>query len=274
MAILTLPNRKPNLGRRARNGRQSANPSLWNGIVGLWSSTLGNTGNRIHDVSGRHNQGTNNGATWMPSEFGPVLDFDGSTQFVVIPDKPILRLTGSQGFSVVGLIKPITSVEDDRIIDKGGGTSARDGWTLQLGAASNLQLRINSVGGSIGSTNNSIIAGVWNHFVAMNDGTDSIFFINGVFDFSGSYPHTPGADTLAVTIGRKTEQDSNYYDGQIGLIQIYERILSADEIGESFLDHAALLRLATRRIAATVAAAGFVPYPNPLLDSMTGGMAV
>ena len=47
---------------------------------------INDKGDKIHDQSGRRNNGTNNGATWTSGPYGPALSFDGSSS-IELPDK-------------------------------------------------------------------------------------------------------------------------------------------------------------------------------------------
>jgi hypothetical protein len=62
----------------ARNARQSANPGLWNGLVGAWHPGLGVTGETLRDVSGFGNHGTltnmDPASDWAMTEKGWALD--------------------------------------------------------------------------------------------------------------------------------------------------------------------------------------------------------
>src|ERR1035437_6669949 len=87
---------QPTLSRRAFNKSESANPSLWDGLVGAWVPALGVQGNRLVDVSGNGNVGTMYNMTnlvtnWIPTKAGIALNFDGTDDLVSVPDRNSLR---------------------------------------------------------------------------------------------------------------------------------------------------------------------------------------
>jgi len=56
---------------------------LWKSLVGVWSPNLGIVSTDLRDSSGRNNYGTGVGSpTWSVDRFGPVVVFDGASQYV------------------------------------------------------------------------------------------------------------------------------------------------------------------------------------------------
>jgi hypothetical protein len=74
---------------------ESAHPQLWDGVVGAWCPSLGPTGSRLHDMSGRSNWGTltnmDNATDWVVDGGQYALDFDGSNDYVQCGLAPVLR---------------------------------------------------------------------------------------------------------------------------------------------------------------------------------------
>ena len=74
-------------------------PQLWNGCVGAWAPGLGATGYTLRDRSGYNNHGTLNnmdaGTDWVSSPGGGggvSLDLDGTNDFVLFPNAPVLQI--------------------------------------------------------------------------------------------------------------------------------------------------------------------------------------
>jgi hypothetical protein len=67
---------------------RSRYPGLWDGCVGAWCPSLGVTGSRLFDFSGRQNWGTltnmDPATDWVVSSGGYALDFDGSNDHAPI----------------------------------------------------------------------------------------------------------------------------------------------------------------------------------------------
>lgn len=71
-------------------------PELWKGLVGAWSPSLGYTGGKLIDYSGRKNHGilTNmDPATdWVLTEKGLAFDFDGTNDYLLVPASKQLNI--------------------------------------------------------------------------------------------------------------------------------------------------------------------------------------
>ena len=82
----------------------SAYPQLWRGCVGAWCPSLGPSGSRLHDFSGRQNWATlvnmDPATDWVVDEGGLVLDFDGSNDLLVVDRNSFLN----------GLLGPVSIV--------------------------------------------------------------------------------------------------------------------------------------------------------------------
>lgn len=72
----------------ARSPGESEYPQLWKGLIGAWNPALGATGLTLWDGSHLKNRGTVTAAPFVVSNNsrspGYVLDFDGSTSYVVL----------------------------------------------------------------------------------------------------------------------------------------------------------------------------------------------
>lgn len=98
------------------------------------------------------------------------------------------------------------------------------------------ELRFNFRNGSIGSTNGAFPVGVWKHVACVRSGTTMMIYINGVLNVSGavgtgtpSYPIPARFGTMSYYLYSPPEY--NGLNGKIDELRIYNRALSAAEIG-------------------------------------------
>ena len=74
----------------ARSAAEAANPGLWKGLVFAGMTSLGPTGLTLRDISGRKNHGTlTNNPTWVKTNKGWALDFDGNGASVAVYDRAL-----------------------------------------------------------------------------------------------------------------------------------------------------------------------------------------
>ncbi len=105
---------------------------LSRGLVGCWLFNEGG-GNIAFDLSGHVNHGTINGATWTAEKLGSALSFDGTNDYVEVPDPDQELAPDALTFAV--WIKILSGwYVHDRIVTKKGSLSwdATSGWSLEI----------------------------------------------------------------------------------------------------------------------------------------------
>ena len=234
--VLALYNQTMGFARTKINS--SRNNSLTSGRVGLWSFDGADVNpTTAIDRSGQGNNGTLTGASGSQNKPQPVrgrlgqaLNFDGTDDYIDIPNSSVLKPTSFititawiQVTSAIGAFDRILDIEPD----------GSNGYTFFVGADGH------SIGARIAGTLSNdygvLSNNVWAHVAVVYDGSNMIFYVNGAN--VGSYPRTgsisyTGATTLY--IGRKRAASSNYFDGSIDDVRIYNRALSAAEITQLY----------------------------------------
>ena len=93
--------------------------------------------------------------------------------------------------------------------------------TFWFGENSNSYVNLNS---------STISANQWIHIVALRDGSNARFYLNGVEDTSKAYSFTPTDKGHTLKLGDLNAIAANYFNGIFDEVRIYNRALSAEEV--------------------------------------------
>ena len=194
------------------------------GLVSWWQGE-GNAS----DSSGTNNGNLVGGVTFAPGEVGQAFSFNG-TSVVQVPDAPNLNYTNNSPMSVELWVYRTGPQSQMHIIGKrnsGCGTNEYQmAWDANNGGL--------SFGGWYGGAFSGVVlpVNVWMHLAGTYDGTNFLFYTNGVLAGAGTGSLGP-VNTAPLTIG-----DSGDCPGFVGLIDeasLYNRALSAAEIRAIYL---------------------------------------
>jgi len=231
-------------------------------LVGHWKFDEGGNAQIVQDSSASGNNGTRGTSdaeetadpTWRvatntPSwaNLGSTLDFDGSDDYVRVPDDDSLSFNNNpttntdNPFSVAGWVN-MRETTNFRIVTK-GSTGGNNEYVFEFNVTENMQFllyddatanfirqRATAASGGLENT--------WAHIAATYDGSGSntgiILYINGTVEASsagsgGTYI-AMNNEASAVTIGRLYEDGANYSNGQIDDVRLYAKELTAGEI--------------------------------------------
>lgn len=241
----------------ARNAAGSANPGLWRGLVASWMASLGPTGATLHDISGRHNNGTLVGPTWTPGS----LDFNGSSDYVLAGATPTLT-----DMSVTVRAKlDIASGGDDALASNVSWTAAV-GWHLAVQATP----RVVFYGKPdvFLSYNLDPTDGYHTYTATINNGVARLY-VDGILRDTDTNVYTDS--DLPVRIGARPGNlgtgQRDYFDGKIDYVHIHNRGLVANEAMALHVDPNALVQPRVRTFpseAAEALPAATVGWPDIL----------
>jgi poly(3-hydroxybutyrate) depolymerase len=201
---------------------------LARGLIGHWTFDEGE-GTVAHDSSGRGNHGEiAGGARWARGRIGGALDFDGTDDFVSIPNE--------DSFDIPGVITVAAWVKIDSftrnwqaIVTKGDRAwrlhRANDGSSLGWACS---DLSRNDAGDLYGSA--AVDDGRWHHVAGVHDGTRTRLFVDGREDASAGSSPNISANDYRVLIGENAQQTGRHFHGLIDDVRIYDRALSVDEL--------------------------------------------
>ncbi|WP_329568476.1 LamG-like jellyroll fold domain-containing protein [Kitasatospora sp. NBC_01266] len=198
-----------------------------------------NTGNTGNDSAGGHPVTFQAGSSWSgDSTRGTVVSFNGSNGYGATSG-PVLNT--SQSFSVAAWVK-LNSLSSGTAIVSQSGTNASNfflyyspwahSWAFAINSADATTNSMTAIYGP-NSGSSSPQTGVWAQVAGVyNAGTQQMqLYVNGTLAASGAYTGTTWNAAGALQVGRDMSSGSytNYANGSISDLQVYQRALTADE---------------------------------------------
>jgi len=190
------------------------------GIVGNWLVYYVKGGDHLHDFSGKGNHGAIHGSKWT-DERSPswALDFDGTDDYVEIPDDPSLDITGEL---TVLLWVYLDASKQNKLTNKDGGTGTS--YKAQVYSDEKFYFYCD---GDRPTPDKTISLNEWHLLAGRFDGGTITTFIDGGVDVQGS-GFTLSTNDQPLLIGLFA---GNYLNGKVGGVWVYARALSNSEIG-------------------------------------------
>jgi len=191
------------------------------------------SGTTAADASPSKNNGTLNGATSTASgKFGRALSFDGVNDRVDVLDANSLDLT--TGMTLEAWVKPTTNSGWRTALMKERGANLLYALYASNGVAPNAENFTTAENAVNAPAANALLLNAWTHIASTYDGTSLKLFINGTQvgtkAATGAMPNTTGA----LRIGGNAAW-GEYFSGLIDEVRVYNRALSATEIGIDML---------------------------------------
>src|SRR5207342_3335138 len=200
------------------------------GLVAAYSFDAG-SGTTAADSSGNGNTGTLSNATWAGAsagKYGNALSFNGANARVNVNDSSSLDLTS--GMTLEGWVKPtvVTSYRTLVVKERPGDLA----YGLYANVAANRpEAQVSTSGQRILAGTSAIPAATWTHLAATYDGATLRIYVNGTQVSSLAATGTISTSTGALRIGGNSVW-GEYFSGLIDEVRVYNRALSAAEIGQ------------------------------------------
>ncbi|OGZ43466.1 MAG: hypothetical protein A3C84_01945 [Candidatus Ryanbacteria bacterium RIFCSPHIGHO2_02_FULL_48_12] len=211
-------------GSKLQTSRKGGS-SLDQGLVGYWSFDAGDMAkNTAYDRSGQNNTGTlTNGPKRVVGKLGQALNFDGVND--ALNTDSTITFTSSD-FSVSMWIYPRNLAGGDEMVGMSTGISGKDWIAPDL-----TKVRSKFFGhlNANVTTNPSFVNNEWQHFVLTRTTANTTITVyrNGINVGSAS---EGGVNAFHINSIGGASIDSDYWQGQIDDVRIYNRALSPDEI--------------------------------------------
>jgi hypothetical protein len=201
-------------------------------LVGWWE--LDETeGTFVLDSSGYDNHGSlRSSPLWVPGVIGGALKFDGTDDYVEVPDNPTLTAPGKATVALWLNAERHTGPGGSQwqgVLGKGGAPRL---YNLYTESSQVLHFSTGPSGGYIGSLSTGTVPlNEWVHAAVVVDGKH-IFYLNGQPAGEGGAGATvPGGGTTPLSIGQTGE--NNFFLGMLDDVRIYNRALTQAEIQEA-----------------------------------------
>lgn len=196
------------------------------GLVGAWSLNAG-TGSTATDSSGNNNTGTLNGSAWTTSgKFGQAVSFDGVNDRIDIPDSASLDLTNKM--TVEAWVRPTTTSGWRTAVLKEGSGGLAYALYASNGSRPNSTLNIGSTDRTLNGAA-GLAANTWSHLAMTYDGATMRLFVNGTQVSSRAQTGNVAVTGNPLRIGGNSIW-SEWFNGQIDEVRIYNTVLSAAQV--------------------------------------------
>ncbi|MCU0848530.1 MAG: LamG domain-containing protein [Spirochaetes bacterium] len=185
------------------------------------------------------------GAAWVDGQAGKALQFNGTDNYVKIPDNTDLTLAAAgtiQAWIYTAAYRPFAG-----IVHKGENTDFSDeSYTLQFWTPEGkiIVSIVNEAGARIMLVSNAAVAlNQWCHVAATWDSGEVRLYINGVLDNScvntiGMVKHSDGGLIIGSQLATQYSEEWKIlgFEGIIDEVEIYDTALTAAEISEYYND--------------------------------------
>lgn len=208
------------------------------GLVGYWKFESVNLTNYTQDSSGNENDGKlinfgTNPPTIVVGKIGQAVQFDGVDDYVNISNSSSLNF--SAGFAIEAWVKT-SQAGVQRLITKGNLNNFQ--WEVALGPSGLYSTQYTGcigVGNELSSTKN-IADGAWHYIVVVVTPNSAMtHYIDGIVNAtSSSTGNTCSKNGAPLLVGKRGNETTNYFNGTIDEIKIWNRSLTAMEVWENY----------------------------------------
>ncbi len=231
-------------------------------MAGWWSGD-GNA----NDIVGNNHGTLQNGTTFFAGKVGQAFSFDGTDDFVEVPDHPSWAF-GTGDFTIDLWVNFRQLKIDNPLVsnDEGGGSTNK--WIFWV-TSNNLNFHLNtSAGESSGvSVPFAPLLNTWYHVAVARGGTTYTFYVNGAPLGSVINPQPVPDANAPLHIGRA---ESFFTNGLLDEVEIFSRALFASEIQAIFnADSAGKCKFTTVEIDIKPGS-----FPNSINPGSNGAISV
>ena len=188
------------------------------------------------DVSGTENNGVITGAGHVVGKIGNALYFDGIGDFVDVADDVSLHPL-LESFSISFWFKSKPVVAAVFMLSKGGGGGEGYEIFLSVTARITTSFRDNATRATTISTTGGYDDSEWHHVVSVHDNSSNktLLYVDGIYNSISALATANTINNINIlTIGAFSGGGSNFFNGEIDEVMLYNRVLTAKEILEYY----------------------------------------
>jgi hypothetical protein len=176
---------------------------------------------------------------------GTCLDFDGTDDYISIPDDSTLDITGDMTVSCWVALDSSENGNLCMLVNKRDASDYSSPFYLFFEDRSGQNKYGAFLGGgspnyiAVGSNNNfDGVYGKWDHVCFTVSGTTVSMYVNGAFDASGTFTGSRQTNNVPLRLGGQYTNGSNNYmmAGQMADVRIYNAALSAADVKKIYDD--------------------------------------
>ncbi len=198
------------------------------GLVAAYAFNEG-AGSTVSDGSGQGNAGTVDGPVWTTAgKFGKALTFDGSNDYVTVPDAA--SLDPGPAMTLEAWVRPTASTGWRTVLLKENGTGEL-AYSLYSASGTNRPSAWAYVGGGsqsvIGTA--AVPLNAWTHLAATYDGSNLRLYVGGVLKITKAYSGSVAGTAEPLRIGGNAVW-GEYFAGQIDEVRVYNKALTVAQI--------------------------------------------
>ena len=196
--------------------------------------------NSNNDAVGKNGASFDTGNSGM----GQTLNLDGVNDYVEAPDSSTLSYVGNE-ITISAWIKQSSANDHQIILSKPVSSSVHQSpyFAYSIHFLNGLYPRFwitTSGSPKFVQSYQSLSVGIWHHIVGVYDGSSVKIYVDGVL--KGSSPASGNLNIYPTPLRIGTNGGlSEFFDGQIDDIKIYERALNSSEVSELYLGHSSTI---------------------------------
>jgi hypothetical protein len=177
---------------------------------------IGASGSNTDEGSCADGASTDSWYNGQSGKYESSLELDDTDDYVSITDDTVLDL--ASGLSLSAWVY-VTSLESDNVV-------VSKGTSYEFGIDASGNVYFDGVGSEQNDGAGRVTAGAWNHIAVTNDDTTVTYYVNGVQTGTDS----AGVDADNATAMYIGYDGTNYFDGQIDDVQIFNYPLTSEQM--------------------------------------------
>lgn len=206
-------------------------------------SAIGDNNTNAFDISNSgYNGSLINGPIWTTSgKYGGALTFDGTDDYVNIPDSGSLNITTPVTYSLwaktAGSLD-ITGSQGMMLMGRGTVGDPRNSMYIYINHTEKAMFWYEYSGGTDSNrptSTTNVADGNWHFIVGGWNGTHCLIYVDGQLEDSTDCTNTPGPfDEDFFVVGKSLYATQEYFKGTIDEARVYNRSLSSAEISQMY----------------------------------------